>query len=790
MHRLRLLGGIGLKDGEGRDVDALLRQPKHIAVLAYLAMPCPGTWHRRDSVLGTFWPEQDQSRARSALRSALYIIRGHFPEGTVRARGDDEISLAPELISTDVAAMSEDLAAGRFGEALARYEGELLPGIYVAEAAEFEKWLEHERTRVRTMAKKAASHFADSLARAGDIRGAIDAARRTAELDPDDEAAARKWIALLDRAGDRAQAFAVYERFRNHMSEAFGVRPSAETVALLDAVRTRREAAPDSGLERLRAPGLPSETTTRSSDSNAEIGIGNIDVASDAALRTSAHRSPLRRWWWLPVPIAATALVLLSLRSRPEPLPAPASRSLVVMPMENQTGDAKLAYLASGIADGIARKLNGIGGIEVRSGALSDWPDSTRDDIQAISRQFGSTVLLRSSIRALGDSFEVRAWVVDASTSAERAVSVRKFSMTGISDVESRLAADIAGAVFRAPIPTAPRNSDQRLNPESYRLTLEGWHQIFLRSPLPQGPLTARRIAADLFTKAIDIDPQNARAWSGLSTVWASQVVIDAVPYEEGFARAVAASTRALAIDSLQGTALANLAIMRAFEDKHIGAAMELIGKAERAEPSNPEVFLVKGLILRSAHLYDEARDASRIARQLDPLSPYFSSGEAGSEFCAGRPQVALDLRQADLAMNPSDHLARADVERGLALVGRYDEAIPHWRELRLAAGDTALAEALPGAKGKDGYLALKQAHGRKRLADLARRSGRISPLSIARASFAAGDIEIGFAELEKARQEGIPALYRLPCMPEFDEVRHTPRFAAVVARIGALRAR
>src|SRR6188474_2037717 len=114
-----MLGGIGLT-GNGGEVDALLRQPKRVALLSYLAMPRPGTWHRRDSLLGTFWPELDQLRARTALRSALYTLRRHLAEGAIRTRGDDDVSLDPHLFTTDVAAMMDDIAAGKNAEALAR----------------------------------------------------------------------------------------------------------------------------------------------------------------------------------------------------------------------------------------------------------------------------------------------------------------------------------------------------------------------------------------------------------------------------------------------------------------------------------------------------------------------------------------------------------------------------------------------------------------------------------------------------------------------------------------------
>lgn len=782
MHTLRLLGGIGLSDSEGREVDALLRQPKHIALLAYLALPRPGTWHRRDSVLGTFWPEHDQARARSALRSALYTLRRRLPEDAVRSRGDDELSLAPEVIVTDVAAMSDDLAAGRFAEALARYDGELLPGIYVAEAEAFEQWLERERRRARAIARKAAIQLSGRLEREGDLNGAIDAARRASELDPDDEAAVRRWIALLDRVGDRSQAFAVYERFRNHMADAFGVRPSAETVALLDAVRTRRE--PSTHLA-TPTPSIVFDPPPHQLSADAPTPVHGTVIAPTTRI---SPRHVRRRWWWPAAPIAIAGLVWLAFRPQREPEASNGARSLVVLPMLNETGDPKLAYVAWGIAEGVARRLEGIGGITIRSGARSDWTVATRHDMQTIGREFGATILLKSSIRRAGDSLEVHASVVDATTSDERTVAIRRFSITGIRDVESRLAADIAGAVFRAPVPALPRKPDRPIDPESYRLTLEGWHQLL--STHVAGDETSETTARDLFSRAVSLDLLNARAWSGLSSTWAWQAVSGVVPFDEGYERASAAANRALAIDSLQGSAWANLAALRANKYGDLAAGLELVRKAEAAEPSNPEVFAIKSTLFRSAHLYDQARDAMRVARQLDPLNSWYLDREAGVEFCADRPEAALRLYQSELAMNPSDRRAQTGLTRSLALLGRYDDAIASWRRESVAAGDTALAKALAAAKGKEGYWGLQHAEGRKRLASLERQSGRVSPFLLMQARFASGDAEGGFRALIKAEEAGTPAVYRLSCFQYIDEFRHTPRFTVAVARIGALRVR
>ena len=72
---LRVLGAMGLRSAAGDDVDALLTQPKRLALLVYLAAATPRGFHRRDKLLALFWPELDQEHARASLRKAVYVVR-------------------------------------------------------------------------------------------------------------------------------------------------------------------------------------------------------------------------------------------------------------------------------------------------------------------------------------------------------------------------------------------------------------------------------------------------------------------------------------------------------------------------------------------------------------------------------------------------------------------------------------------------------------------------------------------------------------------------------------------
>ncbi len=87
MIEFRVLGPLNLRGPEGVSLSSVLAQPKRVALLAYLAVATPRGFHRRDKLLGLFWPERDQEHGRSALRNALYFLRQSLGEGVIVSRG-------------------------------------------------------------------------------------------------------------------------------------------------------------------------------------------------------------------------------------------------------------------------------------------------------------------------------------------------------------------------------------------------------------------------------------------------------------------------------------------------------------------------------------------------------------------------------------------------------------------------------------------------------------------------------------------------------------------------------
>jgi TolB-like protein len=166
MYRLHTLGQLDLRDADGGAVTAILVQPKRLALLAYMAITATGTFQRRDLLLPMFWPELSEARARNALRQAIHQLRRALGAGVVVSRGADMLGIDGARLWCDACAFEAALARGALDEAVALYGGDLLPGLGIDGAEEFERWLEDARASLGRRAERATRTLAERRAHA------------------------------------------------------------------------------------------------------------------------------------------------------------------------------------------------------------------------------------------------------------------------------------------------------------------------------------------------------------------------------------------------------------------------------------------------------------------------------------------------------------------------------------------------------------------------------------------------------------------------------------------------
>ncbi|MEX1170739.1 MAG: AAA family ATPase [Chloroflexota bacterium] len=234
---IRVLGPLEvLVDGAPLEVDTR----KALAILALLGVD--GRPFARDELAALLWPEADDESARGALRRTLSVLRAALGDRWLRV---DRVSVALEPAGTwiDLAALEAagralDAATLRGAAELAR--GSFLAGFTLRDSPDFDDWRATRASAVERSIADVLDRLAAAAEAEGDVAAAVEAASRRVDLDPLDEPAQRRLMALLARSGDRGGAIRRYRACVAVLERELGVAPLAETTELYEAIRDAR----------------------------------------------------------------------------------------------------------------------------------------------------------------------------------------------------------------------------------------------------------------------------------------------------------------------------------------------------------------------------------------------------------------------------------------------------------------------------------------------------------------------------------------------------------------------
>jgi DNA-binding SARP family transcriptional activator/tetratricopeptide (TPR) repeat protein len=230
MLHVSLLGEQGITD-DGTSVQ--VRSSRAVALVAFLAVHA-GSPQSRQRIAGTFWPESTDAQALTNLRRELHHLRqmlGQERSLVVTSRdlcwGDTDTCRVDLRIFDR--ARTAALAAGDDAGVLAHattavecYKGDLLPGVY-------DLWVLDARSDLDRQCADLCDLLGAARARAGDLPGAAQAARRRIQLQPLEEIGYRDLMLLQADLGDLAGAVSTYHHCASVLERELGVTPGPVT---------------------------------------------------------------------------------------------------------------------------------------------------------------------------------------------------------------------------------------------------------------------------------------------------------------------------------------------------------------------------------------------------------------------------------------------------------------------------------------------------------------------------------------------------------------------------------
>ncbi len=439
------LGTLDVRDPQRGSLSTLLAQPRRAALLVYLLVEGGSGFVSRNTLLGVFWPESDEQRARASLRQALAFLRRTLGEPTITTRGDDGVGLDAAAIQCDVPAFLAAVRSGNTDEALALYGGTLLHGLLIDEAPAFDQWCATLRDTLARHAADAAAEAADRAATRADWTTAIARARQAQTLAPLSEEHHRRLLSCLAAAGDRAGAMEAHARFATRLAAELDVAPSAITQSLVAS---------------LRHPDAAADVTAdvRSADGPRPAASGD---APPARATPASDASSRPRWTAVALVAMSVAVVVALLRPAGPRDPTPVASTVrasrvVVLPLTDETRDTSLAAVGRLAADWLTEGIARIDGIEVVPvvavmTTARDLSGDTRanDRWQRIAKDVGAGVVVRGAVYREQRMLELHAQLLDAATGrvlrpVERVRTPVDSVMAGVDLLRTRVLAALA----------------------------------------------------------------------------------------------------------------------------------------------------------------------------------------------------------------------------------------------------------------------------------------------------------------------------------------------------------
>ncbi len=322
-------------------------------------------------------------------------------------------------------------------------------------------------------------------------------------------------------------------------------------------------------------------------------------------------------------------------QTMPQPVVS-AAKSVAVLPFENMSNDAENEYFTDGIAEEIITALTKIQSLRVASRVSAFAFKGRKDDIEEIGRKLKVSTVLGGSMRKMGNRIRITAQLVNVADGYQLWSERYDRELEDVFAIQDDISQAIVKAL-RVILSEDEKKAIEKVrsvNVEAYDFYLRG------RQYFHQWRRKSMEYARQMFNRAIEIDPEYARAHAGIAdacsllyTYWDAR--------EFNLRQADTASSRALELD-----------------------------------PELAEAHLARGIAVSLSKNMVEAEQEFQTAMRLDPKlfeAPYFYGRACMAE---GRFADAARLFERAMTLRPEDYQAPTFLAASQKAVGKVEEAL------------------------------------------------------------------------------------------------------------------
>ena len=447
-------------------------------------------------------------------------------------------------------------------------------------------------------------------------------------------------------------------------------------------------------------------------------------------------------------------------------------RCIAILPLESLSRDPDQEYFAEGLTEALITTLAKIGELRVISRTSVMQYKGVHKSLPQIARELQADGILEGTVLRSGDRVRISAQLIEAQSDTHLWAESYERDLRDVFALHSEVAQAIAREiqVTLTPQEEAQFSQAKTVHPEAYEAYLKGRYHWNRRSQdgLPK--------AAQNFQQAIAKDATFAAAYSGLADSLSGLGVFAFVPPAEGFGKAKELALRAVQLEPSLSEAHASLAWVKFWYDFDFAGAEREFERALELNPRYATAHGWFGYCLGLMGRYEEAYTECQRAIRLEPISSAIQYHLGSVYWFAHRYDQAIEHLEKALQFDPNFVWSLGFLAFAYECKGLYERAIAS-----IQKGVELSPRSIPY------LLALAEAHAlagqREKAKDILEEVEKLSkqhyvtPYFRARVHAALGELPEALDWLETAYRERASLMAFLKVDPQFDKIRHTPRF-------------
>ena len=404
-----------------------------------------------------------------------------------------------------------------------------------------------------------------------------------------------------------------------------------------------------------------------------------------AASVTPPIAGPAKRTSWRKPAIAAVAVLVLLVGGAiwwqvqaPEFEPASVDRmafelpdkpSIAVLPFANVGDDPEQVYFADGITNDLITDLSKFNSLFVIAANSTFTYKGKPVKVQQVAEDLGVRYVLEGSVQRTGDTIRINAQLIDALSGHHLWAERYDRKAEDLFAIQDEILKTIVGTLH---VKVINAEFERTLKRPTENLSAYDYYQRGFYYHLAWGKENNDR-ARRSFKKAIELDPDYARAYAMLSFVETNDWQYDfAEDTSDSLAHALNDARKSVAIDPddyWNIWALGHVRMARGETDEAIAAYQQALA----LNPNDPGLLMGMVELLVSVGQADQAVTQAKTAMRHNPHCPDWYFWNLGwAQYMAGQPEDAIATLQK--MTNPPNGVRRT-LAAALVEVGRIDEA-------------------------------------------------------------------------------------------------------------------